>query len=154
MDHVLPYMQEHRKAEYDIDPLFLNRWSPRSYKSDPVTDDVLYSLLEAARWAPSGNNEQPWRLIVDRTEEEKERFYPIINEGNCIWCKQAPVLVLLVSKTVGSRVTTLPHTPLTQERRGAAWRWKRCRSGKSRPLVSPCRRLYTKEYFHNSDGSA
>lgn len=107
MDHVLPQVQEHRKAEYDIDPVFLNRWSPRSYKPDPVADDVLYSLFEAARWAPSGNNEQPWRFIVARTKEEKERFYPFIMEGNRIWCEQAPVLVLLVSKTIGSRGTSL-----------------------------------------------
>ncbi|WP_400161790.1 nitroreductase family protein [Brevibacillus sp. TJ4] len=118
MEHVLPQVQEHRKAAYDIDPLFLNRWSARSYRPDPVADDVLYSLLEAAHWAPSGNNEQPWRFVIARTAEEKERFYSFINEGNLIWCKQAPVLVLLVSKTVSSRGTTLRTHAFDA---GAAW---------------------------------
>jgi nitroreductase len=107
MNHYLPQVKEHREADHEIDSVFLNRWSPRSYKSDPVPDEVLFSLFEAARWAPSGSNEQPWRFILARTQEDKERFYPFIAEGNRIWCEKAPVLVLIVSKTISSRGTHL-----------------------------------------------
>ncbi|MGE7271742.1 nitroreductase family protein [Brevibacillus panacihumi] len=113
-----PEVKENRQAGHDIDPVFLNRWSPRSYKTDPVSDEVLSRLFEAARWAPSGSNEQPWRFIVARTQEDKERFYPFIAEGNRIWCEKAPVLVLLLSKTISSRGTALRSHALDA---GAAW---------------------------------
>ncbi|MEJ8548362.1 nitroreductase family protein [Brevibacillus borstelensis] len=99
----LPGVAENRKAAYEIDPVFLNRWSPRSFKEEPVPDDVLFSLFEAARWAPSGSNEQPWRFIIARTPEDKQRFYPFIADGNRIWCEKAPVLALVLSKTVNGR---------------------------------------------------
>lgn len=118
MNHYLPQVKENRKAEHDIDPVFLNRWSPRSYKSDPVPEDVLFSLFEAARWAPSGNNEQPWRFIMARTQEDRERFYPFIAEGNRIWCEKAPVLTLILSKTDTSRDT--PNRTHAFDA-GAAW---------------------------------
>lgn len=100
-----PEVAENRSAAYEIDPVFLNRWSPRSFKEDQVPDDVLFSLFEAARWAPSASNEQPWRFIVARTAEDKQRFYPFIAEGNRIWCEKAPVLALILSKTVSGRGT-------------------------------------------------
>nr|WP_235615893.1 nitroreductase family protein [Brevibacillus reuszeri] len=103
MNEYLPQVKEHRHAGHEIDPVFLNRWSPRSYKSDSIPDEVLNSIFEAARWAPSASNEQPWRFIVARTEEDKARFYPFIADGNRIWCEKAPVLVLIVSQTMGSR---------------------------------------------------
>lgn len=118
MNHYLPQVKEHREAGHEIDSVFLNRWSPRSYKSDPVPDKVLFSLFEAARWAPSGSNEQPWRFILARTQEDKERFYPFIAEGNRIWCEKAPVLLLIVSKTISSRGTNLRSHAFDA---GAAW---------------------------------
>ncbi|TCP20856.1 nitroreductase [Scopulibacillus darangshiensis] len=92
-----------RQANYDIDPIYLNRWSPRSYQEKDVPEDVLYSVFEAARWAPSASNEQPWRFIIARTKEEREKFYPFIMDGNRIWCEKAPVLAVLVSNTVTSK---------------------------------------------------
>lgn len=114
----LPQVQEYRKPGYDIDAVFLNRWSPRSFKSDQVPNEVLFSLFEAARWAPSGSNEQPWRFILARTQEDRERFYPFIAEGNRVWCEKAPVLVLIVSKTINSRGTASPSHAFDA---GAAW---------------------------------
>ncbi|USG65851.1 nitroreductase family protein [Brevibacillus ruminantium] len=114
----LPQVEEHRTAAYEIDPVFLNRWSPRSYKEDQIADEVLFSLFEAARWAPSGSNEQPWRFMIARTPEDKQRFYSFIAEGNRIWCEKAPVLALILSKTINSRGDHLRSHAFDA---GAAW---------------------------------
>lgn len=87
-----------RKADFSIDPIYLKRWSPRSFEERDLDEETLYSLFEAARWAPSGNNRQPWRFIIARTAEQRETFYQFINEGNLKWCKRAPVLALIISE--------------------------------------------------------
>lgn len=92
-----------RHSEYDIHPLFLKRWSPRAFAQEPVQDEALFAVLEAARWAPSASNEQPWRYIIARTAEEREAFYSFINPGNLKWCTAAPVLLLLISAKLTSR---------------------------------------------------
>jgi len=86
-----------RKADYPIADLILNRWSPRAYADRPVADEELFTVLEAARWAPSSSNEQPWRFYVARTEAELERFRSFILPGNRKWADRAPVLLLLAS---------------------------------------------------------
>lgn len=63
-----------------------------------IPQDTLLSLFEAAHWAPSAFNFQPWRFIVAQTEEERETFYSFIKEFNLVWCKHAPVLTLILSK--------------------------------------------------------
>ena len=86
-----------RQAEHEIDPVYLNRWSPRSFLEKEVPEEVLMKLFEAARWAPSANNLQPWKFIIARTKEDREKFHSFINEGNRIWCEKAPVLAVLIS---------------------------------------------------------
>lgn len=92
-----------RQSSYDIDPIFLERWSPRSYSDKEVPDEDLYSIFEAARWAPSAANVQPWRFIIAKTKEEREKFYPFIMEGNRLWCEKAPVLAVLISNMVTAK---------------------------------------------------
>lgn len=92
-------VEEFRKASYDIDPIYINRWSPRSFRNKEVSDDTLHSIFEAARWAPSAANRQPWRFITAREQTDRDKFLTFINEGNVMWCKQAPVLVAVLSKT-------------------------------------------------------
>lgn len=87
----------YRQSEYAIDSLFLERWSPRSFSDKQVDEETLWSLFEAARWAPSAMNSQPWRFIVARKKEELEAFHTFILEGNRVWCEKAPVLTLIVS---------------------------------------------------------
>ena len=87
-----------RTTNYPISDVILNRWSPRAFATTPVADDVLYRLFEAARYAPSANNFQPWRFIVAKTPEQLEVFHSFLNEGNLLWAKKAPVLVLLISE--------------------------------------------------------
>ncbi|WP_027091394.1 nitroreductase family protein [Cohnella thermotolerans] len=106
-----------RQAAYPIDPAVLNRWSPRSFLEKEVPENTLLSVLEAAHWAPSAFNAQPWRFIVARTREQREKFFPFIGEFNRSWCEKAPVLVLIVSKTVTDKGEFPSHAFDT----GAAW---------------------------------
>lgn len=94
----MPNVKSMRKAAYDIDPIYIKRWSPRSFTDQAIPDDVLYSLFEAARWAPSAANMQPWRFIIARTPADKENFLSFIDDGNVIWCQNAPVLVAVASR--------------------------------------------------------
>ena len=55
-------IENKRKADYSIHSVFTDRWSPRSFSNDSITEDQLLTLLEAARWAPSAFNAQPWRF--------------------------------------------------------------------------------------------
>ncbi|WP_019006612.1 nitroreductase family protein [Cohnella laeviribosi] len=106
-----------RQAAHPIDPIYLNRWSPRSFLEKEVPESTLLTVLEAARWAPSAFNLQPWRFIVAKTKEERERFFPFIGEFNRTWCEKAPVLILIVSKTTWEQGQIGSHAFDT----GAAW---------------------------------
>jgi nitroreductase len=88
-----------REPDYEIHPQFLTRWSPRAFSEQEVPDEVLMSILEAARWAPSGGNLQPWRYILARSVEDRAKFHSFIMPGNLEWCDKAPVLALVVSHT-------------------------------------------------------
>lgn len=88
-----------RRADHDVNSIFVNRWSPRSMTGEEITDDDLMSLFEAARWAPSSFNNQPWRFIYSkRTAREWTKFLDLLNEGNRIWAKDAGVLVVIISR--------------------------------------------------------
>lgn len=98
-------IKKYRKADYPIDPQFTDRWSPRSFSDKEVTEELIYSTLEAARWAPSSRNTQPWRFIIAQTQEERTKFHSFIMNGNRKWCEQAPVLLLLFSEQKGDSHT-------------------------------------------------
>lgn len=93
-------VKENRKSEHDVSPLFLNRWSPRAYSDQPVSDEDLYRVLEAGHWAASSFNDQPWRFIVAKTEEDLKTFHDFLNPFNRTWASKAPVLVLVASDTL------------------------------------------------------
>jgi nitroreductase len=88
-----------RPTAHDIDPINVNRWSPRSFLNKEVPEEVLLSVLEAARFAPSAFNFQPWRFIVARTQEERAKFLPFLIDFNRAWCEKVPVLILIVSQS-------------------------------------------------------
>ncbi|MZQ86815.1 nitroreductase [Paenibacillus sp. 5J-6] len=94
---LLPEVEENRKVDYPVHPLFLNRWSSRAFEPKEVADETLYTILEAARWAPSSSNLQPWRFIVAKTEAQKQQFQSFIKPNNRLWTDHAPVLVLVLS---------------------------------------------------------
>jgi nitroreductase len=93
-------MQKPAPTDHPIHDLLRNRWSPRAFLDKPVPPEVLRSLFEAARWAASSSNEQPWAFIV-ATKDQPEAFARVLStlvEFNRGWAKQAPVLGLAVSK--------------------------------------------------------
>lgn len=89
-----------RRAQHDILPLLLNRWSPRSMTGEPLSDEELLPLFEAARWAPSSYNGQLWRFIIARRQNKAhwDRFFGLLVPGNQVWAKQAAVLVVVASR--------------------------------------------------------
>jgi len=98
-EKILPEVKKHRKAEYAIHPLILNRWSPRAMTGEGLSDDELMPLFEAARWAPSSYNNQPWRfLYAKRNTKYWDNFFNLLVEFNQSWAKNAAVLVVIISK--------------------------------------------------------
>jgi nitroreductase len=100
----LPDPLQHRKADHPIEPIFLRRWSPRAMSGEPIRDDELMTLFEAARWAPSTYNEQEWRFLYARRDGECwPAFLDLLVEANRVWCVRAAVLVVVLSHKVFSR---------------------------------------------------
>jgi nitroreductase len=91
---------EVRKADHPIDPLFLDRWSPRAMSGAAIPQADLMTLLEAARWAPSSFNNQPWRILyAHRDTPSWPLFFDLLADANKAWVGQAGALLLFVSKT-------------------------------------------------------
>lgn len=87
-----------RKSKYKILDLILHRWSPRALSGEPITDEQLMTLFEAARWAPSSFDNQPWRFIyAKRNTISWDRFFNLLAPANQVWAKNAAVLILEVS---------------------------------------------------------
>jgi nitroreductase len=93
-------MEKPAQTQFPIHELLKKRWSPRAFDEWPVEADKLLSLFEAARWAPSSNNGQPWRFLVATKEHKAEydRLFNCLVEGNQKWAYRAPVLLLSVAK--------------------------------------------------------
>lgn len=93
-------MQKPASAAHPIHRLIRDRWSPRAFLDKAVEPKLLLSLLEAARWAPSSFNEQPWVFLVATKEqpEEFEKMLGCLMEANQGWAKAAPVLMISVAK--------------------------------------------------------
>ncbi|MGZ5490265.1 MAG: nitroreductase family protein [Nitrososphaeraceae archaeon] len=88
-----------RKVENNINPLFVNRWSPRAMSGEEISHDDLMGLFEAARWAPSSYNNQPWRFIyAKRNTDHWQRLFSLLVEGNKTWAKNAAVIVVVISR--------------------------------------------------------
>jgi len=91
-------MQKPARTEHPIQNLISHRWSPRAFDAKLVPADVLRSLFEAARWAPSSNNEQPWAYLVATRDNADEfaKMTSVLVEFNANWAKHAAVLALAV----------------------------------------------------------
>ena len=102
MTAVDPRLAEHpRRAEYPIDPLFLERWSPRAFTDETIAEAELLSLFEAARWAPSAYNSQPWRFLYARRDTAHwATFLGLLAPLNRTWASRAAALIVLVSDPV------------------------------------------------------
>jgi len=93
-------MKKTADTSVPIHPLLAERWSPRAFADADVAPDELTALLEAARWAPSSFNAQPWRfLVAPRSDAEGfARLGGLLVEGNA-WAKEAPLLLLAAART-------------------------------------------------------
>ena len=99
-----------RTSDHDIDPLFLERWSPRAFTGEPIPEPVLMQIFEASRWAASAYNSQPWRFVYARRDTPAwAGMLSLFVEGNQVWCKQASVLIV-----VGSDSMMLPPGKTTK----------------------------------------
>ena len=113
-------IREFRKPEYDVDPVFLNRWSPRAMSGEPIGEEALRSLFEAARWAPSANNNQPWRFVYARRDTPHwQPFFDLLADLNRVWAVRAAALVVVVSKTTFDHNGKFSRTHSYDA--GAAW---------------------------------
>lgn len=114
-----------RKADYPIHAVFLDRWSPRAFTGEEMSDEVLMTCLEAGRWAPSSSNTQPWRFIYAKQGAPSFKTYlAFLNERNQLWAKNASVLVVLVSRMVFPREGKAGEeffSPAHSFDTGAAW---------------------------------
>lgn len=92
-------MQKTAPTDHPIHELLRERWSPRAFSEKPVPHDVLRSLFEAARWAPSSANEQPWAFLV-ATRDDPDTHAKLLStlaDANQIWAKHAPVLGISIA---------------------------------------------------------
>jgi len=95
-------MEKPADTHYPIHDLLRQRWSPRAFSDRAVSHDVLCSLMEAARWAPSSSNEQPWHFLIatKETAVEYDRLLSCLNDSNQVWARLAPVLAISIAHTV------------------------------------------------------
>lgn len=108
-----------RATEYEVNDLFLKRHSPRAMSGEKISKEELMTLFEAARFAPSSMNAQPWRFIYAMKETpEFEKLFSFIMEKNQIWAKNASALIVLISKNnLDDGSYSIPHSFDA----GAAW---------------------------------
>jgi nitroreductase len=93
-------MEKPADVDHPIHDLLRRRWSPRAFSDRMVEPNTLQSLFEAARWAPSSNNEQPWHFIIGTKDDPAahDRLFQCLKEGNKKWAFRAPVLMLSVAR--------------------------------------------------------
>jgi len=99
-----------RQPHHPVDPLFLERWSPRAFDGSEMPDADLMTMFEAARWAPSAFNSQPWHfLYAKRGDSNWDRFLKLLIPWNQGWAHTASVLIYMVSDSL----------PMTDKKTGA-----------------------------------
>lgn len=112
-----------RDSEFPIDTFFLDRWSPRAFTEETIDQATMLTILDAAHWAPSSGNNQPWRFIYAlRGTPSFPVLVDILSPGNQRWAQNAAALMIVVSKTYrvasnGERRLAYTHSYDT----GAAW---------------------------------
>ncbi len=111
-----------RIPDHPVAPLFIDRWSPRSFSGEAIPDADLLTAFEASRWAPSASNGQPWRFIVARQGEAAwPAFLDLLAPRNREWAKRASALVVIASATQIERRGEIVHNHNHSFDAGAAW---------------------------------
>ena len=87
-----------RKPDHPVDRMFVDRWSPRAFTGEEIPVETLMTMFEAARWAPSSYNSQPWRFVWGRRgTPEFDTLHGLLTGGNPDWCREASALVIVAS---------------------------------------------------------
>jgi nitroreductase len=123
MSHASPIVNT-RQADYPIDAQFTARWSPRAYTGEAVAEADIMRMLEAARWAPSSNNAQPWRFaIVLRNDPQWDSLFATLNPNNQAWAGKAGALIAIASSQLAIKAGSPEMVPNGMHAfdTGAAW---------------------------------
>ena len=107
-----------RVASDSLDRMFVERWSSKAFTDDRLPEQQIAVLFEAAHWAPSSSNRQPWLFVYATEGPDRVRFNSVLNEGNILWATKAPMLVLVFARLVdegGNSIRTAHFDT------GAAW---------------------------------
>ena len=113
-----------RTPEYPVDTQFIGRWSPRAYTGRPIPVAELMSLFEAARWAPSSSNTQPWRFVYGLAGSAGfEAMFGTLAASNQAWARRASALIAVLSATESTPAGASQPKPSPQHAfdTGAAW---------------------------------
>lgn len=122
-----------RTADHAADPMFLERWSPRAFTGEVMPQDELMSLFEAARWAPSAFNAQPWRFVyAHRDTPDWDPLFDLLIPYNQMWAKNASVLAFVISDRF-RRAEGQPPAPIYSHSFdvGAAWAYLALQASRS-----------------------
>src|SRR6478735_938949 len=87
-----------RSPEAEVDAQFVDRWSHRSLSERPLTPQQIGTLFEAARWAPSASNQQPWLFVYASRAETLTRLRTLLKESNQRWASRAPLLIFVFAR--------------------------------------------------------
>jgi len=107
-----------RIASSSVEPMFIERWSSKAFSDQDLSKDQISSLFEAAHWAPSASNRQPWLFVYATDGPDREKFNTLLNEGNARYAPKAGMMVLVFARIVdddGNKIRT------AQFDTGAAW---------------------------------
>ena len=91
--------KNNRVSQYDIEEMFLDRWSSRSFSPKKIDQEQIGQLFEAAHWAPSSGNRQPWRFVYATDGENRKKFNSVLYDSNAMWAPKAPMLILVFAET-------------------------------------------------------
>lgn len=95
---MIPPFRATRLPSCEVDCIFTDRWSPRAFKQDSLSDRQIETLFEAARWAPSCFNEQPWLFVYPADAAQREIFNDLLVSKNRKWASKAPLLLFLLAR--------------------------------------------------------
>lgn len=108
-----------RKTIHDLMPEIAGRWSPRAFDPEPLAEDDIQALLEAASLAPSSSNEQPWRFLLAQKTADLDKMRLVLSEKNRRWAGKAPLLILIAAKKTFSHNNKPNHWHMFDT--GTAW---------------------------------
>ena len=92
-------VKNQRAPQADAHEMFTDRWSSRAFSDRELTDYQIAALFEAARWAPSAGNRQPWLFVYATDGEKREQFNSLLSDSNAIWAPKAAMMVLVFAET-------------------------------------------------------